>query len=68
MERKKPLRIKASPTKETLDQLLKIEVESEEDLEKLAERLDTHVLECRTGEDMVIDAKDKIAFFKKRKG
>ena len=66
-EKRKPLRIRACPTKETEEHLLKIEVDSPEDLEKLAERLDTHILECKTGEDMVIDVKDKLLFYKKRK-
>ena len=67
----KPLRVRACPTKETEEQMLKIEVESAEDLEKLAERLDTHILECQRGEDteeMVIDVKDKLLFSWKRKG
>ena len=66
-EKRRPLRIRACPTKETEEQLLKIEVESTEDLEKLAERLDTHILECRTGEDIVVDVKDKLLFSRKRK-
>ncbi|MCL0049211.1 hypothetical protein M1O14_01985 [Dehalococcoidia bacterium] len=65
-EERRPLRIRACPTKETEEQLLRIEVESSEDLEKLAQRLDTHILECRTGEDMVIDVKDKLLFNKKK--
>ena len=67
-EKRRPLRIRACPTRETEEQLLKLEVESSDDLEKLAERLDTHIVECsRTGEDMVIDVKDKLLFCKKRK-
>ena len=65
-EERRPLRIRACPTKETEEQLLRIEVEASEDLEKLAERLDTHILECgKGGEDMVIDIKDKLLFYKK---
>jgi len=66
-QERRPLRIRACPTKETEEQLLKVEVESSEDLEKLAERLDTHILECRKGEDVVLDVKDKLLFYKKRK-
>ncbi len=66
-EKREPLRIRACPTKETEEQLLRIEVESSGDLEQLAERLDTHILECKIGEDMVVDVKDKLLFYKKRK-
>jgi len=65
-ERGKPLRIKACPTEGTEEQLLKIEVESDEDLEKLAAYLDVPIIECRKGYDAVIDARDKILFFRKK--
>ena len=66
-ESKAPLKVRACPTKETEEQLLKVEVESAEDLEKLAERLDAPIMECKRGEDMLIDARDKILFYKQRK-
>lgn len=66
-QERRPLRIRACPTPKTEEQLLRIEVESSEDLEKLAERLDTHILECGKGEDMVLDIKDKLLFYKNRK-
>jgi len=66
-EKEKALRIRACPTKETEEQLLRIELESSDGLDQLAEKLDTHILECpSTGEDMVIDVKDKLLFYKKR--
>ena len=66
-ERREPLKVRACPTKETEEQLLKVEVESSEDLEKLAERLDAPIMECKRGQDMLIDTRDKILFYKKRK-
>jgi len=63
---KRPLRIRACPTEKTEEQLLKVEVESAEDLEKLAGRLDTPIMECERGNDVIIDARDKMLFFKKR--
>jgi len=66
-EKKVPLKIKACPTKETEAQLLKVEVESTRDLEKLAERLDVPIIECKEGRDMVIDTREKILFYKQRK-
>jgi len=65
-ERKKPLRIKACPTEKAEDQLLKIEVESNDDLDKLADRLDSPIMACKRGHDAVVDARDKVIFFKKR--
>ena len=65
-ERGKPLRIKACQTEGTEEQLLKIEVESDEDLEKLAAYLDVPIIECRKGYDAVIDARDKILFYRKK--
>jgi hypothetical protein len=65
-ERKRPLRIKGCPTEETERQLLKIEVESGEDLEKLAGHLDAPVMKCKKGYDIVIDARDRILFYKKK--
>ena len=63
---KRPLRIRACPTEKTEEQLLKVEVESVEDLEKLAGQLDTPVMECKRGNDVIIDARDKLLFYKKR--
>jgi hypothetical protein len=65
-ERSRPLRIKACPTEKTEEQLLKIEVESNEDLEKLATYLATPIIECKRGYDGVIDARDKILFYRRR--
>jgi hypothetical protein len=66
-EKGKPLRIKACPTERAEEQLLKIEVESDEDLEKLAAHLDVPIIECsRKGYDAVIDARDKILFYRKK--
>ncbi|MDI6811556.1 MAG: hypothetical protein QMD80_07820 [archaeon] len=66
MGEKKAPRLKACLTEETEKQLLHVEVENGEDLEKLSEWLDTPIMECKKGVDLVIDASDKIVFFKKR--
>jgi hypothetical protein len=63
--KKRAPRLKACPTEETEKLLLQVEVEGEEDLEKLSEWLDTPIMECKRGYDLVIDAKDQIMFYKK---
>ena len=63
METKKRVpRLKACPDEETKKQLLQVEVEDEEDIEKLSEWLDTPIMECKREYNFVIDAKDRLMF------
>ena len=59
-------RLNARPTEETERALLKVEVESAEDLERLAEWLKAPVVRDREGNDAVIDARDLVLYFVRR--
>jgi hypothetical protein len=60
------LRLNARPTEETERALLKVEVETVEDLAKLAEWLKAPIVKDREGNDAVIDARDLVFYFVKR--
>ena len=60
------LRLNARPTAETERALLKVEVESAEDLERLAERLKAPIVKDGEGNDAVIDARDLVPYFVRR--
>jgi hypothetical protein len=60
------LRLNARPTEETERDLLKVEVESLEDLEGLAERLGAPIVQDREGNDAVIDVRDGVMYFVRR--
>jgi hypothetical protein len=60
------LRLNARPTEETERDLLKVEVESLEDLERLAERLGAPIVQDREGNDAVIDVRDGVMYFVRR--
>jgi hypothetical protein len=60
------LRLNAKPTEETERALLKVEVETVEDLMKLAERLKAPIVKDGQGNDAVIDVRDAIMYFVRR--
>ena len=60
------LRLNAQPTAETESRLLKVEVESLEDLEKLAKWLGAPIVKDRRGNDCVIDVRDGVLYFVRR--
>lgn len=60
------LRLNARPTEETENRLLKVEVESIEDLEKLAMWLKAPIIKDREGNDAVIDVRDLVLYFVRR--
>ncbi|MHC1635266.1 MAG: hypothetical protein ACXQTS_01405 [Candidatus Methanospirareceae archaeon] len=68
VERKAKKRIRACPKEESIEDFIKIEVEDDETLEKISEHLDTFILECKKGHDIVLDVDDGILFYKKREG
>ena len=57
------LRLNAKPTEETERSLLKVEVESLEDLERLARWLGAPIVKDGEGNDAVIDIRDGILYF-----
>jgi hypothetical protein len=56
------LRLRARPTKELEERLLKVEVESREDLERLAAWLGAPIVEDGEGGEAVVDARDMIMY------
>ena len=60
------LRLNARPTEETERALLKVEVESLEDLERLARWLGAPIVMDRQGNDAVIDVRDLVLYFVRR--
>jgi len=60
------LRLNAQPTAETESRLLKVEVESLKDLEKLARQLRAPIVRDREGNDAVIDVRDGVLYFVRR--
>jgi hypothetical protein len=62
----KVLRLNARPTEETERILLKVEVGSREELERLAERLKAPIVKDREGNDAVIDAGDLVLYYVRR--
>lgn len=60
------LRLNAKPTEETERALLKVEVESLEDLERLARWLGAPIVMDRQGNDAVIDVRDLVLYFVRR--
>jgi len=60
------LRLNAQPTAETESRLLKVEVESVEELERLAKWLGAPVVRDREGNDAVIDVRDGVLYFVRR--
>ena len=61
------LRLNAQPTAETENRLLKVEVESVEELERLAKWLGAPVVRDREGNDAVIDVRDGVLYFVRRR-
>jgi hypothetical protein len=61
------LRLNAQPTSETERALLKVEVESMEDLERLAKWLGAPVVRDREGNDAVVDVRDGVLYFVRRR-
>jgi len=66
-EASRVLRLNARPTEETERALLKVEVETVEDLERLAEWLKAPIVKDGEGNDAVIDARDAIMYFVRRR-
>jgi len=67
MTERKVTRIKGCLAEDSEKLFIKVEVESEADLEKLAEQFNTPILDCsRTNTSYVIDARDRLLFCKKR--
>lgn len=56
----------AQPTAETERALLKVEVESMEDLERLAKWLGSPIVRDREGNESVIDVRDGVLYFVRR--
>ena len=63
----KVLRLNARPTEETERSLLKVEVESAEDLERIAEWLKAPIVKDGEGNDAVIDARDLVLYYVRRR-
>jgi phage terminase Nu1 subunit (DNA packaging protein) len=61
------LRLRARPTKELEERLLKVEVESGEDLERLAAWLGAPIVEGGEGDEAVVDARDMIMYYRGRR-
>ena len=61
------LRLNARPTEETERILLKVEVGSREELERLAEWLKAPIVKDREGNDAVIDAGDLVLYYVRRR-
>jgi len=61
------LRLNARPTAETENRLLKVEVESLKDLERLAKRLGAPIVKDREGNESVIDVRDGVLYFVRRR-
>jgi hypothetical protein len=61
------LRLNARPTAETENRLLKVEVESLEDLERLARWLRAPIVKDREGNESVIDVRDGVLYFVRRR-
>jgi hypothetical protein len=59
-------KLNAYPTAETEDRLLRVEVESRDDLGRLAEWLRAPIVKDREGNDAVVDVRDMIMYFVRR--
>jgi len=63
----KPIRIKGCLREVDEEKFSVVEVATDEDLEKVAKALDTFILECERGYDLVIDPKSRLIFRKSKR-